>query len=106
MMSDFLSFEHLISLKALIAFYYLGALVLPVAIWAFISWIRKKVPLFGAAMNAGTSLVGTTLSTKQKVYFSTLFVVSFMMAELFWRILFEFLIAFIQMRNALMLLAS
>lgn len=98
---DFLSFKEFISIPALIVFYYLGAVVMPVFIWLLILWLIHKYPLFDNIQQAGKARLWSILTTKQKLLLAIVFILSFLMMELFWRMMFEFLIAYIQIRNAL-----
>ncbi|GAB6069063.1 hypothetical protein JCM30760_01600 [Thiomicrorhabdus hydrogeniphila] len=106
-MMDFFKFNILISIEVLIVFYYLGAIVLPLGIYWFMLWLKKllvqKVEGMQSVIDAGTHVVSNVVSTSTKIKWFVLFLVSFIFAELFWRLLFEFLIAFMQMRDALVL---
>jgi len=42
---DFLSFQTFVSPYALIGFYYLGALVMPLATWVLMIWARGRIHL-------------------------------------------------------------
>ena len=83
-------------------FYYLGALILPIAMWLVFKWLIRKYELLGAVVKNGKELVWQSLSLKQKIIFIALFVMAFLFMELFWRMMFEFLIAYMQMRDALL----
>lgn len=99
---DFLSFKELISIPVLIGFYYLGAIVFPFFMWIFSKWAVKKYKLVGDVQSKGKDLIWRTLNTKQKTLFIATFLMIFLFMELFWRMMFEFLIAFMQMRDALL----
>lgn len=94
---DFLTFKRYISIEALMVFYYLGAFLVPVASGYFVVWLRRKV----AMANRATRQAWQFLTVSQKMKLVTAFIIMFLLMELFWRMLFEFLIAFIQMRDAL-----
>lgn len=98
---DFLTFKEFISIPVLIAFYYAGAVVFPFFMWIFSIWLMKKYTLIGDVHNKGKEMVWGVLSTKQKLMLVSAFLMAFMFMELFWRMLFEFLIAYMQMRDAL-----
>ena len=85
----------------LITFYYLGAIVMPLLIWQFISWMRRRFSVVDDGVQIKKSMLNETLSLKQRVLFLIFFMFLFVMAELFWRMLFEFLIAYLQIRDAL-----
>ena len=79
----FLKFETFISSYALIIIYYIGALVVPYFIWKYI---------FKLKLNSIASKIP---------YLSILFISMFLFTELLWRICFEYLLAFMQMHDAL-----
>ena len=99
---DFLTFKTFISTEALIIFYYLGALLLPIGLWQLLTWLIRKYNLINAAYENGKELLWKPLSRKQKTRFVSFFIILFLFMELFWRMLFEFLIAYMQMRDALL----
>ncbi len=99
---DFLTFKNFISIPVLIAFYYFGAIIFPFFIWVFSRWLMKKYALLGDIHNKGKEIFWTALSGQQKLKLVAVFLVAFIFMELFWRMLFEYLIAFMQMRDALL----
>jgi len=99
---DFLTFKSFISIKALIAFYYLGALAVPAGIWLLQCWVIRRYGWLKGLSAEVKGVVWRSLNLKQRIIFIALFSLSFLFAELFWRMLFEFLIAYMQMRDALL----
>lgn len=99
---DFLTFKTFISTEALIIFYYLGALILPAGLWLLLTWLIRKYRLVTSAYESGKALLWGSLSRKHQTYVVSFFIISFLFTELFWRMLFEFLIAYMQMRDALL----
>jgi hypothetical protein len=99
---DFLTFKSFISTEVLIIFYYLGALILPIVIWFLFTWLMRKYRLLNTAYGNGKEIIWRSLNKKQQTKFIALFVTSFLFMELFWRMFFEFLIAYMQMRDALL----
>ncbi len=99
---DFLTFKRFISTEVLIVFYYAGALFLPVAIWFLMHWLIEKNQLFNSTYSKGKELLWNSLNSQQRSRFIFFFVLMFFFMELFWRMLFEFLIAYMQMRDALL----
>ena len=99
---EFLIFKRFISIEILITFYYMGAIILPVGLSIFTKYLIKKYELMSEPYSKGKSFLWALLNTKQKLKLIGLFVLFFIFAQLFWRMLFEFLIAFIQMRDALL----
>ena len=100
-MMDFLTFKSFISIKALIIFYYIGALILPVGLWLLINWLLRKYDFFDAAYKKGKDIIWKSLDKKQQTKLLIFFIFLFLFMELFWRMLFEFLIAYMQIRDAL-----
>jgi len=100
---DFLTFKSFISTEALIVFYYVGAIFLPVGIWHSFTYIIKKYVFVSNVYKKGQSALWGTLSKNHKRKVIIAFIISFVFMELFWRMLFEFLIAYMQMRDALLL---
>jgi hypothetical protein len=100
-MIDFLTFKTFISIDALIFFYALGAIVMPIAISFFTIWIIKKYNIIEKTYNQSKKLIWNSLNAKQKVQILSCFLICFFLMELFWRMLFEFLIAYMQIHDAL-----
>ena len=98
---DFLTFKSFISTEVLIVFYYLGAVVLPVGMWFVMLWLLHRYELFNTAYTTGKAIIWQSLTRKQKTYLLVSFVTLFLFMQLFWRMLFEFLIAYMQIRDAL-----
>jgi hypothetical protein len=98
---DFLVFDRLISHYALIVFYYLGALGMPLAAWLLARYLLVRFPSARDAFDAGKRGIGGLLNVRQRVLLLALFFSAFLFMELLWRMLFEYLIAFMQMRDAL-----
>lgn len=99
---DFLTFKSFISTEVLIVFYYLGAIVVPIGVWLSLVWIIQKYNMVGTVYESGKEIVWASLNSQQKMKLIVLFITSFLFIELFWRMLFEFLIAYMQMRDALL----
>jgi len=99
---DFLTFKNFISTEVLIIFYYLGALILPIGIWLLFTWLIRKYRLLNTAYENGKEIIWKSLNKKQQAKLVVFFVTSFLFMELFWRMFFEFLIAYMQMRDALL----
>ena len=99
---DFLTFKKLISIEVLILFYYLGALIFPIVAWLLFSWLIQKYQLLHTIGSKGKEIVWGVLSRKKKSMLIALFILLFLFMELIWRIMFEFLIAYIQIRDALL----
>ncbi len=105
-LEDFLSFKHFISPYFLFVFYYMGALGIPIASWFFAIWLKKKYWLVAGVYTSSKKILITTTRIKHRVWFLLLFSFLFLWMEIMWRMLFEFLIAYLQIRDALLLLAA
>lgn len=99
---DFLTFKSFISIEVLIIFYYIGALIMPVGVWFLVTRLARKYNLIDAAYKKGKESIWKALNKNQQIKLVIFFICLFLFMELFWRMLFEFLIAYIQMRDALL----
>ena len=88
---NFLLFRKLISIQALIVFYYLGATIFP--IFLYFNYKKNSENFFWKKLNKNIHIT----PSKKQIYLTFLTILMFM--ELFWRILFEFLISYIQVRD-------
>ena len=79
---DIITFKTMISKQMLFIFYYIGAIVVPFLIYLYTKNIYKPVQ-----------------KNAPKVFM--IFITMFVFMEIFWRMMFEFLIAFLQIRDAL-----
>lgn len=98
---DFLSFKTFISTEALIVFYYVGAFVAPIVIWVITRCAIKKYKLFDIVYKDGKEIIWASLDKKRKVKLVIIVILAFLLMELLWRMLFEFLIAYMQIHAAL-----
>ena len=91
---NFLTFDTFISIPVLIAFYYLGALMIPALLWVKRSWVIKITDIATQYFPITTSrlILG--------------FMLLFMLFELMWRMMFEMLIGYFKMIEYLHHLAS
>jgi len=99
---DFFTFKSFISTEALIIFYYLGALILPIGLWILLIWLIRKHILIKIYYENSKEFLWKLLSRKQKAKLIGFYIIIFLFMELFWRMLFEFLIAYMQIRDALL----
>lgn len=100
-MQDFLAFKTFISPVALIIFYYLGAIFMPLFIWFASRWIIKKIGVVERGYKIGKKMAWNSINLKDKLLLALLFVIIFLFMQLLWRMMFEFLIGYMQMRDAL-----
>ena len=99
---DFLTFKSFISTEVLIMFYYIGALILPIGIWHLLTRLIGKYIFANDAYENEKEVIWHSLNKKQQAKLVAFFISSFLFMELFWRMLFEFLIAYMQIRDALL----
>ena len=99
---DYFTFKSFISTEVLIIFYYLGALILPIGVWFLLTFLIRKYKLINTAYENGKEIIWKSLNRKQQTKLVVFFITSFLFMELFWRMFFEFLIAYMQMRDALL----
>lgn len=88
---DFLVFKSFISYNMLFVFYYIGAIGVP-----FLTFFYTK-----RFYSYPKEIVNTFVAPKYKLKLFILFLAFFVFSEIIWRMMFEFLIAFLQMRDAL-----
>ncbi|WP_430732985.1 DUF4282 domain-containing protein [Candidatus Sulfurimonas marisnigri] len=84
-------------------FYYIGALILPIGIWLLLLWLVRKYKLLNTSYEKEKEAIWKLLNREQKIKFVAIFVILFLFMQLFWRMFFEFLIAYMQIRDALLL---
>lgn len=99
---DFLTFKSFISTEVLIIFYYMGALILPAASWYLARWLMRKYKVINSMYENGKEILWKSLSKKQQTRLALFFILALFFMELFWRMMFEFLIAYMQIRDALL----
>lgn len=100
---DFLSFRTLISEPVLLVFYYLGALGMPLAAWLGVLYLIRRYEAARGAYEAGKQIFTAALPKRHRLLTIVLVIVAFLFMELLWRMMFEFLIAYMQIRDALVL---
>ncbi|MDO9508039.1 MAG: DUF4282 domain-containing protein [Thermovirgaceae bacterium] len=95
---DFLNFDVFVSPGILKALYFIGALVLPLLGWFVLQKARSRYPGVEAFFSAANSTTGTRFRFLRWLFFAF----AIICAETLWRIIFEYLVAYLQMRDALM----
>ena len=101
---NFLTFRYFVSHNVLPFCYLLGSAGIPLLAWRFAVWLQSLLgeTLSGAARRSG-EIVGRNRSGS-RIY--GLFLLMFILMEIVWRVMFEFLMAFLQMRDALVVLSG
>ncbi len=99
-MIDFLTFQTFITPALLIFMYYIGAILIPLASWYLARWVQRSY--FSEVSNKIKKEITTKTTTKQRFIIYTAFILCFLCMEIFWRMIFEFFIAYFDMHDALM----
>jgi len=99
-MQDFLTFQTFITPTLLILIYYVGAVVIPLISWYFARWVKRSY--FSELSVHIKKSVQTHSTPKQRFIVLVVFLIAFLCMEICWRVLFEFLIAYFDMHDALM----
>ena len=99
-MQDFLTFQTFITPTLLLLVYYTGAVLIPLLSWYLAQWIKRSYfpDLSGQIKEA----IQTHTTPKQRFIVLLVFLIAFLFMEIFWRVIFEFFIAYFDMHNALM----
>jgi len=101
---DFLTFKQFISIEALIVFYYLGALTAPFWLYFLLPRLIHKYDLVHTVYQQGKESLWKMVPREERLKLLALSLFAFLLLELFWRMLFEFLIGYMQMHDALVAL--
>ncbi len=97
-MKDFLTFQTFITQDVLIFFYYIGAVVMPLALWRFRRYMIAKLPFCRQADNMAKT-VFMQLKPLHRWAAVAIFIVLFLVMELLWRMMFETMIAYFQIHD-------
>ena len=103
---DYLTFRSFISPHVLVICYYIGALGVPVGSWFIARWIKRKYLIVSDIYESSRKMVFSITRTKNRMLFYFLFAMVFFCIEIIWRMVFEFFIAYFQMRDVLLELAA
>ncbi|WP_300368300.1 DUF4282 domain-containing protein [Hydrogenimonas sp.] len=99
-MLDFLTFERFIAQDVLILFYYTGAAVMPLFLWYLRHYLIRRLPWCRSADARLKEFYGG-LETGHKVATILFFLGIFFSMEVIWRMMFETMIGYFQMHDAL-----
>jgi len=100
MMQDFLTFKTFISIDILILSYYIGAVIIPIAMWLSKAYLQRKFQILDRFNSFLITLFGT-MSLKRKVISISLMIIMFISMEIVWRMCFEAMIGYFQIIEAL-----
>ena len=99
-MQDFLLFKTFITPSLLLFIYYIGAVVIPILGWYFAIWVHKNY--LSKVSGLVKEEIKRRTTVKQRLYTIIAFILFFLCMEIFWRMMFEFFIAYFDMHDALM----
>lgn len=99
-MQDFLTFQTFITPTLLILVYYIGAVLIPLLSWYLARWIKRSY--FSEVSGIIKEEIHTRTTSKQRFIVLLVFLIAFLCMEIFWRVIFEFFIAYFDMHDALM----
>jgi len=99
-MRDFLTFKSFITGELLILFYYIGAVAVPILLWMLRNYLARKFSLFQKLQSMQKQFY-TTLSNKDRMIYVLIIFCLFLSMEIMWRMMFETMIAYFQMRDYL-----
>ena len=103
-MLNFLSFDTFITKYILIGCYYCGAVLMPIFLWISRDKICSK---FQVCINFQNRVLAEfkELPLKDRLILIIFFISIFLMMELAWRMMFETMIAYFQMRDYLYMIS-
>jgi hypothetical protein len=80
--------------------YYIGAILIPLISWYLVKFIKKRY--FTDISEKMKDTITLQNTSKQRIITSLFFILCFLCMELFWRVIFEFFIAYFDMHDALL----
>jgi hypothetical protein len=99
-MWDILSFNHFVTQDVLIFFYYIGAIVIPIMLLFFRSYLIENVSYI-KKINTKIKNFFSSLNAAQKTVTILSFILLFLCMELCWRMMFEAMIGYFDMHDYL-----
>jgi hypothetical protein len=99
-MTNFLTFRTFISIDILILSYYIGAIIIPIAMWFSKAYLQRRFNLLDRVNRLMITLFGK-LSLKRKILSILILMMLFISMEIIWRMCFEAMIGYFQMIEAL-----
>ena len=97
-MQDFLTFKTFISPTVLMVMYILGVFVMPIIAWWMAMRARKYLP---SEMVSIPNKVFSKMDIKDKMTVIAMVLFILLCMEICWRMMFEFLLAYLQIREVL-----
>jgi len=103
-MLDFLSFKNFISKDILILAYYLGAIITPLFLWRIRLYLARKFYIIDKIHQMQADFYNT-LNNEDKLRLIIFLLMMFIIMEIIWRMMFEFMIAYFEMRDYLQIIS-
>jgi len=91
---DYLTFHSFISIPVFIGIYYFGVIVIPIILWRYRHTLQNLLAIF------------KEFSPKLSERIIWIFLLVLILSEVMWRIMFEMIIAYFQMREYLQHIAG
>lgn len=111
-LADFLTLKFLVTPYLILLIYWLGAFVAPLFCWLIAWWLVRKLGPALEPVSASVAEVRDALSARVpykgriKAFFWLAFISLFLLFELLWRLIFEFLIVYYHIHDALIKIAD
>ncbi len=81
--------------------YAIGTVGMPAVAWLFWRWLTRKAPIVDRAARQVDNLFRRLTTRRQRFWLAALILLTFVCAEIVWRMMFEYFIAYLQFRDAL-----
>ena len=104
-MNNFLTFKTFISSDILIFFYYIGAVLIPILLWQSRVYLKDRFKII-QLINEQIVKIFSSLSNKEQSYARLFILFAFISMEIIWRMMFEVMIAYFDMRDYLQQIAG
>ncbi len=75
---------------------------MPVSSWLFVTWFMRRYKVIDDVYREAKTVVGKTLNKKQQTVLISVFLLAFIFMEIIWRMMFEYLIAYMRIYDVLM----
>ena len=103
-MWDILSFNHFVTQDVLIFFYYIGAIIIPIVLLFFRSYLIQNISYINK-INTKIKNFFLSLNAAKKIVTVISFVLLFLCMELCWRMIFEAMIGYFDMHDYLYMIS-
>ena len=108
-LSNFLTFKTFITPNILIGMYYFGVVLVPIFSWLLVRWLTNKFELLKSVQQLAKQSL--TERFKQLSFQNQLLIIGlglsvFLIMQLVWRMMFEAMLAYFQMRDYLQTLSQ